>query len=684
MAFDLSKCTKSLIVGFALIWLSGCFDSETASKTDQSTNPDQSSVDQSGGGITGVDASPAPDTSNDQVSSGLNPDTSTSTSTSTSQDDNSPPDEIAEPTQTLVAPSFKLKPMTESRSLQGDMSANNWAYDIQKGSGTDNLVFKVLSNSNASLFEKQPDISYPSGTLRYITKPSSGGQAKLTVSLHNKDTDKSSEVLETMIKINAAPTNNAPSFSAMGDSRSLNNTGSVQIQDWATSISDNNSEADQSMYFEITANSNPSLFHDSPTVSYPSGTLRYKAKPDAEGTARITVALVDDAKGTYGGESTSALYSFNITIEKPVSKAVNHAPSYAHQGDQTSLDDAGTVEVPGWAYDISDGDGNTQKLSFEIVSNANTNLFTVQPSVSYPSGTLRYKVKPNAEGSAEITLVLADDGQGSIGGENKSLPLRFTITIEKSVPNLVNHAPSFSNKGDQTSKDDAGAEEIPGWAYDISDGDGDTQNLSFEIVSNSTPSLFAVQPSVSYPSGTLRYTPKEGSEGTATISVRLKDDGGTSNGGVDASENVKFILSIEKMTINGLPADPGEEGKKTILGIDSNSNGIRDDIEIELYYLYEDQYRIRNILYEIAKGSQIAFELYLSGDFEKAKREKRRSTESIECLIGSDDPHKDLQTLQLLSANTPDRFSTYWDLNDSMAAYYNDEVIEPIDCGVYE
>jgi len=42
-------------------------------------------------------------------------------------------------------------------------------------------------------------------------------------------------------------------------------------------------------------------------------------------------------------------------------------------------------------------------------------------------------------------------------------------------------------------------------------------------------------------------------------------------------------LVIDEYT---LPPDPGEAGKATLLGIDSNDNGIRDDVERAIYLTY--------------------------------------------------------------------------------------------------
>ena len=60
------------------------------------------------------------------------------------------------------------------------------------------------------------------------------------------------------------------------------------------------------------------------------------------------------------------------------------------------------------------------------------------------------------------------------------------------------------------------------------------QTVSFSVVGNTKPDLFSVAPSVS-PSGRLTYTPSCALSGTATITLKLSDNGGTANGGVNSS-----------------------------------------------------------------------------------------------------------------------------------------------------
>lgn len=53
-----------------------------------------------------------------------------------------------------------------------------------------------------------------------------------------------------------------------------------------------------------------------------------------------------------------------------------------------------------------------------------------------------------------------------------------------------------------------------------------------------------------------------------------------------------------------LPPDPGEEGKKTLLGIDTDGDGVRDDIQRYIYFTYPDDKKLRLGLTYYAKEFQ--------------------------------------------------------------------------------
>ncbi len=56
----------------------------------------------------------------------------------------------------------------------------------------------------------------------------------------------------------------------------------------------------------------------------------------------------------------------------------------------------------------------------------------------------------------------------------------------------------------------------------------------------------------------------------------------------------------------GLPADPGEAGEATLEGIDSDGDGVRDDIQRYIALTYPDSERTRAALAQIAKALQRA------------------------------------------------------------------------------
>lgn len=80
---------------------------------------------------------------------------------------------------------------------------------------------------------------------------------------------------------------------------------------------------------------------------------------------------------------------------------------------------------------------------------------------------------------------------------------------------------------------------------------------------------------------------------------------------VTATKNTKrytatLVVEVkEQLIIDGhvLPVDPGEEGKKTLLGIDSNNNGVRDDVERWIYLSYKEPIE-RGIFMQSARAYQ--------------------------------------------------------------------------------
>ena len=193
------------------------------------------------------------------------------------------------------------------------------------------------------------------------------------------------------------------------------------------------------------------------------------------------------------------------------------------------LEDAGSQTVA-WATGVSAGAaGESQQSVTFTVSVSNPSLFSTQPAVS-AGGTLTYAPAADAFGSSTVTVVANDNGGTANGGDDSSGAASFGIAVV-----AVNDAPRFTAGGNQTVLSLLGAQSVSGWATGISPGPANegSQSVSF-VVTTSNPALFAVQPAVSA-DGTLTYRPKLLALGSATITVRAVDNGGTANGGVDTS-----------------------------------------------------------------------------------------------------------------------------------------------------
>ena len=335
--------------------------------------------------------------------------------------------------------------------------------------------------------------------------------------------------------------NDVPSFTKGPDQAVNEDAGAQTVNNWATNISAGPAdEAGQTLTFLVTTN-NDALFSVLPAVSA-SGTLTYTPASNANGNATVTVRLQDNGGTTNGGQDTSAVQTFAITVT-----AVNDVPSFTKGPDQTVNEDAGAQTVSNWATNISAGpaDEAGQTLTFLVTTN-NDALFSVLPAVS-ASGTLTYTAAANANGNATVTVRLQDNGGTANGGQDTSAAQTFAITVT-----AVNDVPSFTKGPDQTVNEDAGAQTVNNWATNISAGPADEagQTLTFLVTTNND-ALFSVLPAVSA-SGTLTYTPAANANGSATVSVRLQDNGGTANGGQDTSAVQTFAITVT--AVNDVPS----------------------------------------------------------------------------------------------------------------------------------
>ncbi|MFO0878188.1 MAG: tandem-95 repeat protein [Gemmataceae bacterium] len=443
------------------------------------------------------------------------------------------------------APSFSKGANELVLEDAGPQSVTGWATNISAGpanEGGQSLLFLVTNDNNA-LFSVQPSID-ASGKLTYTPAANANGSATISVRIQDDGATANggidtSEAQTFTITVTAV--NDAPSFTKGANQTALEDAGAQSVSGWATNLSAGPpDEVGQSLNFLVT-NDNNALFSVQPSIDA-TGKLTYTPAENANGTATISVRIQDDGTTTNGGIDTSVAQTFTITVT-----AVNDVPSFTKGANLTVLEDAGAQSVSGWATALSAGPSNesAQALSF-LVTNDNNALFSVQPSID-ATGKLTYTSAANANGSAIISVRIQDDGATANGGIDTSAVQTFTITVT-----AVNDAPSFTKGVNQTVLEDAGAQSVTGWATNLSAGptNESAQALNF-LVSNDNNALFSVQPAIDA-TGKLTYTPAANAHGSATVSVRIQDDGTTANGGIDTSAVQTFIITVT--AVNDAPS----------------------------------------------------------------------------------------------------------------------------------
>ncbi len=263
-------------------------------------------------------------------------------------------------------------------------------------------------------------------------------------------------------------------------------------------------------------------------VRIEAGVLSYKPQLDFFGTdtfyyqGRVNVGTELEPDYVYDTAKVT------ITVNN-----VNDAPVIGAVADVEVDEDAANKVVTLTATDADNTVApGTDTLTFEAQS---ADEALVLASVDGDQLTLNFV--DDAFGTTTVTVTVSDGK----GGENEK---SFDVTV-----NAVNDAPSFTVGADKiTQENDNSVQSFANWATDISEGaDNESdQTVSFVITGNTNPGMFLVPPAVSA-DGTLTYTidpdTSETDNRVATIGIKITDDGGTDNDGVDSSALQQFKIT---------------------------------------------------------------------------------------------------------------------------------------------
>ena len=418
----------------------------------------------------------------------------------------------------------------------GEQKVSGWAKDITAGptnESSQELSFQVIAQ-NPSLFSAQPSID-EYGQLTYTPKADTFGSTLVEVTLKDNGgiDNGGSNTSINQFNIHIEPVNDAPSFTPGSGLTVIKGSGLTSITNWATNISAGPNESDQSLLFYTSVSGYSSMFTQSPNIT-PTGTLNFAVKNGEYGTAAVELYLEDDGGTLNGGKNQSERFTFNITIID-----ANAPPSFVKGQDQNVLEDCGEVTVPEWATNIDKGapDEDDQTLEF-LVEVMKQDLFVKLPIIN-EEGTLTFQPAENIFGESTIKVSLKDSGGIANGGDDESDQQEFTITVQP-----VNDPPEFTIPNEHASVEEDEKQQLA-WASDITTGpeNESSQALTF-IVTTNHPEMFQMQPEIT-PFGDLTYWSAPDASGEAIVTVKLQDDGGTENGGLDTSNEKHFKIVIQ-------------------------------------------------------------------------------------------------------------------------------------------
>ncbi|HSH14190.1 MAG TPA: Ig-like domain-containing protein, partial [Desulfurivibrionaceae bacterium] len=409
----------------------------------------------------------------------------------------------------------------------GPQTFPNWALNISAGPPDESsqILTFLVSNNASNLFQAQPSLT-PDGTLTFNPTPGLTGQAVVTVQLRDngltlfggRDTSPPQSFTIEILPANKPPVALAETFNLLED-QPLTETVSATDPD------------DDPLTFRLLN----APVHGTVVLNTNTGAFTYTPPANFNGLTDFTFIALD-------GLTSSAPAIITLQVQ-----AVNDPPTFTAGPPIEILEDAGAQTLPNWASGLNPGpaDEAGQSLAF-VVSTDNSALFAAPPAIS-PDGTLTFTPAAQRFGVAQLQIILQDNGGTANGGLDASPAQAVTLTIQP-----VNDAPAFAAGPDVTVHEDAGPQTIPAWASAITAGPENEadQTLTFQV-STDNGALFAAPPAIS-PTGDLTFTPADQRFGETMVTVILRDDGGTENGGTDQSPAQTFTLTIEP--VNDAPS----------------------------------------------------------------------------------------------------------------------------------
>jgi hypothetical protein len=361
-------------------------------------------------------------------------------------------------------------------------------------------------------FDLAPDAK-GTATITVVAQDSGGGNKSATNSF-----------LVTVVPVNSAP-RHAPL--AVTEIVVAEDAPQQTIENFLTGLSPGAAdEAGQILSFPVTFDT-AKLFFTTPTLTRSladptTARLTFRPAPKASGQGTLTFYVRDNGGTLNGGVDTSATSAVTITVAP-----FNDPPTLGAIPSATLPEDTvAHVALSGIAPAILN---ETNQLLAIVATSSNPALLP-DPEVLYtngnPTALLVLRPNPDANGIANVTVTVTDDGQSGAPpvADPKSVTRTFKVTVT-----AVNDPPGFLKGADVVVEENAPLTTLPNWASQVTAGPANEggQTLAFQV-SNDQPALFQAPPALTA-AGTLTFRPATNASGIAVVSVWLQDSAGAAS-----------------------------------------------------------------------------------------------------------------------------------------------------------
>jgi methionine-rich copper-binding protein CopC len=342
--------------------------------------------------------------------------------------------------------------------LSNDSDANT-PLTITKVNGSSGNIGSATAGDNGGQFtiDGNGEVEFdPNGEFESL----SGGDSTTTeVSVTVADSVGNTDTQTVEVTVDGV--NDAPSITIGNDQTTNADTTEQMVTDFATGFDPGGGESQTISDFTVTNDDN-TLFDTQPDIDN-DGDLTHTPANGINGTATVSVQVVDDGGTANGGEDTSSTKTFDITVD-------TRAPAFS-SGSNPSVAENTTSVID---VNADDGSGTDTDVTYSLVSGVDQSAFSLDAS----TGSLSFASAPDYENPADSDTsndyVIDVQAADSVGNTN-------TQTIIVDVTD-VDESPTASDDSSQTTDEDSTVSVTDGDAADLlelaSDPDaGDTVSV---------------------------------------------------------------------------------------------------------------------------------------------------------------------------------------------------------------